>query len=149
MFVWRYADMIYCWLIGLSAVLVRCCQTLAPLEICSIPPALAQAILERTYYICHLLVTFYSVCSSLEYTAPESLPSPQTGLVQQVDSKADMWSLGMILHKLLFFRLPYRYASDGDADTNRGNASAVDEADTMDRLEKEVLRYTGLAFACT
>lgn len=46
--------------------------------------------------------------TSLEYIAPESLPSPQTGLLQQVDSKADMWSLGMILHKLLFFKLPYR-----------------------------------------
>ncbi|KAF8954903.1 hypothetical protein BDZ97DRAFT_2064311 [Flammula alnicola] len=48
---------------------------------------------------------------TLEYTAPESLPSPHTGLLQQIDSKADMWSLGMILHKLLFFKLPYRFKS--------------------------------------
>ena len=45
----------------------------------------------------------------LEYTSPESLPSPLTGLLQQIDSKSDMWSLGMILHKLLFFKLPYRW----------------------------------------
>ena len=25
-----------------------------------------------------------------------------------------MWSLGMILHKLVFFRLPYRWATYGD-----------------------------------
>ncbi|KAJ7152651.1 kinase-like protein [Mycena crocata] len=75
---------------------------------------------------------------TLEYTAPESLPSPRTGLLQPVDSKADMWSLGMILHKLLFFKLPYRYASDGDA-----VGSKVGEGDKMDRLESEVLEYPG------
>ena len=51
---------------------------------------------------------------SLEYSAPESLPEPSTGQLLQVDSKADMWSLGMILHKLLFFRLPYLHTSDND-----------------------------------
>ncbi|KAJ3894666.1 kinase-like protein [Lentinula edodes] len=60
------------------------------------------------------------------YTAPESLPSPDTGRLQGIDSKADMWSLGMILHRMLFFKLPWRYASDG-----------------MDRLEEEVLAYPG------
>ncbi|KAJ7509442.1 kinase-like protein [Mycena galericulata] len=78
---------------------------------------------------------------TLEYTAPESLPSPQTGLLQPVDSKADMWSLGMLLHKLLFFKLPYKYASDGD-----GLGSKGDEGDKMDRLEREVLEYTGFKF---
>lgn len=48
-----------------------------------------------------------------------------------------MWSLGMILHKMLFFNLPYRYASDGD-----GN-SAAGESDKMERLEREVLNYPG------
>ncbi|KAJ7151236.1 kinase-like domain-containing protein [Mycena filopes] len=75
---------------------------------------------------------------TLEYTSPESLPSPRTGLLQPVDSKADMWSLGMILHKLLFFKLPYQYASDGDA-----GGSKVGEGDKMDRLESEVLSYPG------
>ena len=57
-----------------------------------------------------------------------------------------MWSLGMILHKLLFFRLPYRYASDGDRNPDIGDSerdgveSSIPEAE---RLEKEVLRYAG------
>ncbi|KAF7349348.1 Other/IKS protein kinase [Mycena sanguinolenta] len=75
---------------------------------------------------------------TLEYTSPESLPSPQTGMLNPVDSKADMWSLGMILHKLLFFKLPYKYASDGDA-----LGSKVGEGDKMDRLENEVSTYPG------
>jgi hypothetical protein len=61
-----------------------------------------------------------------------------------------MWSLGMILHKLLFFRLPYRYASDGDRDPSigvngRGGApdSGVRDEEKLERLEKEVLRYAG------
>jgi hypothetical protein len=45
----------------------------------------------------------------------------------------------MILHKLLFFKLPYKYASDGEA-----AGSKVGEGDKMDRLESEVLTYPGL-----
>ncbi|KAK0183982.1 kinase-like domain-containing protein [Armillaria mellea] len=78
---------------------------------------------------------------TLEYTSPESLPSPQTGLLRQVDSKSDMWSLGMILHKLLFFKLPYHYAAAGDASEETLNSLA--EGDKMDRLEQEVLNYPG------
>ena len=55
-----------------------------------------------------------------------------------------MWSLGMILHKLLFFRLPYLYAADGDA--NGEPVGEVDDAEKLDRLEREVLSYTG--FVC-
>jgi len=83
-----------------------------------------------------------SVLISLEYTSPESLPSPQTGLLQQIDSKADMWSLGMILHKLLFFRLPYRYASD-DADEDGNLGSPVEEGEKMTLLEREIQSYSG------
>lgn len=61
-----------------------------------------------------------------------------------------MWSLGMILHKLLFFRLPYRYASEGDRNPNisvsgRSDApdSGVRDEEKLDRLEKEVSRYGG------
>ncbi|KAI0945315.1 hypothetical protein AcW1_001562 [Taiwanofungus camphoratus] len=74
---------------------------------------------------------------TLEYSSPESLPSPTTGQLRQVDSKADMWSVGMILHKLLFFRLPYRHASDGTANERK------DEPEAADVLEKEVLTYSG------
>lgn len=108
------------------------------------------------------LTFFWEYASnSLEYAAPESLPSPQTGLLQQIDSKADMWSLGMILHKLLFFKLPYRfvflrslaarsltisifyfrYAAEGDA--NGEPISRDDEGEKMMRLESEVLDYPG------
>ncbi|PCH45087.1 kinase-like protein [Wolfiporia cocos MD-104 SS10] len=73
---------------------------------------------------------------TLEYSSPESLPSP-SGLLQQVDSKSDMWSVGMILHKLLFFRLPYRHASDGTADAPK------DGKENMEMLEREVQSYPG------
>lgn len=77
----------------------------------------------------------------LEYASPESLPSPQTGLLKQVDSKSDMWSLGMILHKLLFFKLPYHYAASGDE--NGESVAELGEGEKMDRLEQEVLNYPG------
>lgn len=75
---------------------------------------------------------------SLEYASPESLPS-SSGVLAQIDSKADMWSLGMILHKLLFFKLPYKHASDS---TEKAD-SKVDGKATMDLLEKEVHEYPG------
>lgn len=80
--------------------------------------------------------------TSLEYTSPESLPSPHTGLLQQIDSKADMWSLGMILHKLLFFRLPYRYASD-DTYEDGNTTSGIQEGEKIAQLEHEIQSYSG------
>jgi serine/threonine protein kinase len=53
-----------------------------------------------------------------------------------------MWSLGMILHKMLFFKLPYRYATEGEA-------TAYDETDKMDKLEQEILGYTGFRSTST
>lgn len=68
----------------------------------------------------------------------------------------------MILHKLLFFKLPYRcvsflwvlltmvsfsifrYAATGDA--NGEPMSREGESDKMERLEREVLDYPGLVF---
>lgn len=69
--------------------------------------------------------------------SPESLPSP-TGQLTQIDSKADMWSLGMVLHKLLFFRLPYRYASDSPRSDTRKDGKEI-----ADLLEQEVHQYSG------
>lgn len=100
----------------------------------------------RQYWNVSLQVSFSVVRHltqfiSLEYTSPESLPSLQTGLLQQIDSKADMWSLGMILHKILFFRLPYQYAADGgDEGSNPGDAN---EGDKMAQLEREIQSYSG------
>lgn len=47
----------------------------------------------------------------------------------------------MILHKLLFFKLPYRYAATGDAAGEP--VSTTEEGAKMDKLEKEVLEYPG------
>ncbi|KIK63101.1 hypothetical protein GYMLUDRAFT_163886 [Collybiopsis luxurians FD-317 M1] len=96
---------------------------------------------------------------TLEYSSPECLPAPQTGHLRQIDSKADMWSLGMVLHRMLFFRLPWRYAADAEgtdpdtptgSGTSFGNAKpkirrppARNEAEKMERLEEEVLSYPG------
>jgi hypothetical protein len=57
-----------------------------------------------------------------------------------------MWSLGMILHKLLFLKLPYRYAADGDA-VVEGNATReiIGDVEKMEELEREVLNYSGCA----
>jgi serine/threonine protein kinase len=79
----------------------------------------------------------------MEYAAPETLPSPQTGLLKQVDSKADMWSLGMILHKLLFLKLPYQYGDGAGAGVD---GTSVDDSEKFEALEREVLDYTGLIF---
>jgi hypothetical protein len=52
-----------------------------------------------------------------------------------------MWSLGMILHKILFFRLPYQYAADdGDEGSNPGDTN---EGAKMAQLEREIQSYSG------
>jgi serine/threonine protein kinase len=83
---------------------------------------------------CLLNNTYLFSLHSLEYSSPESLPSPRTGVLHHIDSKSDMWSLGMILHKLLFFRLPYM---------NVGEEISADDGEKMVRLENEILNYTG------
>jgi len=50
----------------------------------------------------------------------------------------------MILHKVLFFKLPYRYAAEGDA--NGEPISRDEEGEKMERLEKEVLGYLGYVY---
>ncbi|GFZ49125.1 hypothetical protein JCM24511_06875 [Saitozyma sp. JCM 24511] len=62
---------------------------------------------------------------TMEYMAPETLVTDSHGMYRPSDSHADMWSLGMILHKLLFLHLPY-----GDTDD-------------FDALHAEILRYPG------
>ncbi|KAF9444182.1 kinase-like protein [Macrolepiota fuliginosa MF-IS2] len=83
---------------------------------------------------------------TLEYSSPESLPSPQTGLLYKVGSKSDVWSLGMILHKLLFFKLPYRYAADGQTSNGAQSTereSRLGESEKLKLLEQEILTYPG------
>jgi serine/threonine protein kinase len=85
---------------------------------------------------------------SLEYSSPESLPVTPHHTLPPTDSKSDVWSLGMILHKLIFFCLPYRWAAYSDrpglyvSDITSQNED--DEKGTdMDRLEREVSSYPG------
>ena len=85
---------------------------------------------------------------SLEYCSPESLPIPPHNTLPPTDSKSDMWSLGMILHKLIFFRLPYRWAAYGDRPGLDGSNTASPNDDDgnsadLDRLEREVSSYPG------
>jgi len=63
----------------------------------------------------------------VEYSAPETLARDPSGSLLQMDSKSDMWSLGMILHKLIFLRLPY---------------PEIDSTD-VDGMERNVLAYEG------
>jgi serine/threonine protein kinase len=92
---------------------------------------------------------FFLISSpSLEYSSPESFPVPPHYTLPPTDSKSDMWSLGMILHKLIFFRLPYRWAAYGDRPGLYGSdAKSFNENDEKgndtDRLEREVSSYPG------
>jgi serine/threonine protein kinase len=84
---------------------------------------------------------------TLEYSSPESLPVPPHNTLPPTDSKSDMWSLGMILHKLIFFRLPYRWAAYGDRPLDGFSHTSPHEdggqGSDMDRLEREVSSYPG------
>ncbi|WVR04408.1 hypothetical protein IAU60_001410 [Kwoniella sp. DSM 27419] len=52
---------------------------------------------------------------TMEYMAPETLVQDVLGQWRPSDSHADMWSLGLILHKMLFLRLPYPDTEDYEA----------------------------------
>ncbi|OWZ58489.1 IKS protein kinase [Cryptococcus neoformans 125.91] len=45
---------------------------------------------------------------TLEYMAPETLVFDSEGRYRPSDSHVDMWSIGMILYKMLFLRSPYK-----------------------------------------
>lgn len=64
---------------------------------------------------------------TLEYCAPESVYRDPSGELKPIDSRTDMWSLGMILHKMVFFNLPFSYVMASD----------------FERLEREILCYKG------
>ncbi|BGP34960.1 putative serine/threonine-protein kinase iks1 [Rhodotorula toruloides] len=66
---------------------------------------------------------------TLAYTPPEAFtPSPTTGALPSPDRASDMWALGLILHLLCFFSLPF--------------GEAREEGDTR-KLEEEVRAYKG------
>lgn len=66
---------------------------------------------------------------TLAYTPPEALcPSPTTGHYPPPDRATDMWALGLVLHLLVFFALPFAEAGP-DGDTKK--------------LEEEIKLYRG------
>ncbi|KZV81977.1 kinase-like protein [Exidia glandulosa HHB12029] len=81
---------------------------------------------------------------TLEYAAPESLlprDHTVTGLAP-LDSKADMWSLGMILYKLVFFRLPWKFGQPPTAQVD-GQERRLDSGGVQAELEEEIRAYKG------
>lgn len=50
---------------------------------------------------------------TLEYMAPETIV-PHCGQLAELSSKADVWSLGILLYVLIFFDLPYTQVDDVD-----------------------------------
>lgn len=62
---------------------------------------------------------------TMEYMAPETLIQDAEGRFRPSDSHADMWSLGMILYKMMFLKLPY------------------EECDNYDVLRAQIISYMG------
>ncbi|KAM3588835.1 putative serine/threonine-protein kinase iks1 [Umbelopsis sp. WA50703] len=66
---------------------------------------------------------------TLEFMAPELIRLDDHGkYLQEFSSKADMWSLGMVLFYLCYSRLPYHYIND------------------IDRLKDEILSFDKVTF---
>ncbi|KAK0569067.1 putative serine/threonine-protein kinase iks1 [Tilletia horrida] len=74
---------------------------------------------------------------TMDFMAPEAIfPDPITGQLQELTSKSDIWSLGMILHLCVFFRLPYRNSDDIDqlrAEMEAYPGYSAEEARSMHR----------------
>ena len=51
---------------------------------------------------------------TLEYMAPEAVVPGADGRLRELTSKADVWSLGILFHLLIFFELPYSQVDDFD-----------------------------------
>lgn len=49
---------------------------------------------------------------TLEYMAPEAVVPDANGALSELSSKADIWSLGILFHLLVFFDLPYSQLDD-------------------------------------
>lgn len=65
---------------------------------------------------------------TMEYMAPEAVVSHE-GQLAELSSKADIWSLGILLYMLIFFDLPYT------------------QVDDIDQLREEISAYTTLQAA--
>ncbi|KAL1408407.1 putative serine/threonine-protein kinase iks1 [Vanrija albida] len=65
---------------------------------------------------------------TMEYMAPETIVVDAKGHWRPSDSHADMWSLGVVLHKMVFLKTPYQFTDD------------------LDALHNEIIAYTGVYF---
>lgn len=63
-----------------------------------------------------LTALLFRTQGTLEYASPESLDLDAHGHLREWGKEGDLWSLGMILHKLLFFKLPFSAADDFDCE---------------------------------
>lgn len=52
---------------------------------------------------------------TLEYMAPEAVVPDENGRLVELTSKADIWSLGILFHLLIFFELPYSQVENLEA----------------------------------
>lgn len=52
---------------------------------------------------------------TLDYLAPEAFQLAPDGRPRQHTAALDLWALGLVLHLLVFFRLPYENCEDIDA----------------------------------
>ncbi|TXT13454.1 hypothetical protein VHUM_00821 [Vanrija humicola] len=52
---------------------------------------------------------------TMEYMAPETIVMDVNGHWRPSDSHADMWSLGVVLHKMIFLKTPYQFPDDLEA----------------------------------
>jgi serine/threonine protein kinase len=77
---------------------------------------------------------------TLEYAAPESISRSSGGVLRPAGSSCDMWSLGMVLHRLLFLRLPYPTAN---REASAQGKDALTGPERLQQLEREVLNYKG------
>lgn len=51
---------------------------------------------------------------TLDYLAPEAFLTAADGRPRQHSAALDLWALGLVLHLLMFFRLPYHNIDDVD-----------------------------------
>ncbi len=79
-----------------------------------------------------------SSCTSPLHSAPEAISSVYQSVCQPIDSKADIFSLGVLLYCLLFHRLPWSRRVG-----NREQPLAVDEAVDLFELVGLMQRQSG------
>lgn len=67
--------------------------------------------LYRSWIICAAIWRRHrsGATGTLDYVPPEAFQiDPATGSLREMSSQADLWALGLLLHQLCYFRLPYQ-----------------------------------------